>query len=201
MKALGKGSIASWVQTGLAIASGFLWVMAVCLAIGAVAYGVVMVLVANGTIDHSLLTGGEGHLRFGSGDSDFHVTYDDDGGATWPVIVPAMCIGAVAIGGALIIVGRLRQLFESFTSGEPFRRENASHLRVIWITMMVIEISKYLLLALTGALLTAFGGDNVDAHYALNIDLSTWMSILILIVLAEVFREGARLKEEQELTI
>ena len=34
-----------------------------------------------------------------------------------------------------------------------------------------------------------------------SIRLSTWGSILILIVLAEVFREGARLKEEQELTI
>jgi hypothetical protein len=35
----------------------------------------------------------------------------------------------------------------------------------------------------------------------MRVDLSTWGSILILIVLAEVFREGARLKEEQELTI
>ena len=39
------------------------------------------------------------------------------------------------------------------------------------------------------------------AGLTLKIDLSTWGSILILIVLAEVFREGARLKEEQELTI
>jgi hypothetical protein len=36
---------------------------------------------------------------------------------------------------------------------------------------------------------------------SLSVDPSTWGSILILIVLAEVFREGARLKEEQELTI
>jgi hypothetical protein len=40
-----------------------------------------------------------------------------------------------------------------------------------------------------------------EANFNINIDLSTWMSIAILIVLAEVFREGARLKEEQELTI
>jgi hypothetical protein len=32
-------------------------------------------------------------------------------------------------------------------------------------------------------------------------DLSTWTSILVLIVLAEVFREGARLREDQDLTI
>jgi hypothetical protein len=109
-------------------------------------------------------------------------------------------IGAVAIAGSLIIVWRLRKLFDSFTSGEPFRRENALHLRVIWMTMLAIEIARYALLALTSALLTTFG-PGVDADYTLSIDLSVWGSILILIVLAEVFREGARLKEEQELTI
>ena len=44
-------------------------------------------------------------------------------------------------------------------------------------------------------------GATQDANLTLKVDLSTWGSILILIVLAEVFREGARLKEEQELTI
>jgi hypothetical protein len=102
--------------------------------------------------------------------------------------------------GSLIIVWRLRKLFDSFSSGEPFQRENATHLRVIWITMLAIEIARYLLLALTGVLLRVFE-PAVEANYVFAIDLSTWGSILILIVLAEVFREGARLKEEQELTI
>jgi hypothetical protein len=31
--------------------------------------------------------------------------------------------------------------------------------------------------------------------------MMTWGAIVILIVLAEVFREGARLREEQDLTI
>jgi hypothetical protein len=35
----------------------------------------------------------------------------------------------------------------------------------------------------------------------MNVALSTWIAILILIVLAEVFREGARLKRDQDLTI
>jgi hypothetical protein len=40
-----------------------------------------------------------------------------------------------------------------------------------------------------------------NAEVKLSVDLSTWASILILVVLAEVFREGARMKAEQELTI
>ena len=119
-------------------------------------------------------------------------------------MVPALLIGAVAIGGGADDRRAAAELFDSFSSGEPFRRENATHLRVIWITMLGIEFARYVLLALTGVLLAAMFGTpdwRSSANLKLNIDLSTWMSILILIVLAEVFREGARMKEEQELTI
>ena len=51
-----------------------------------------------------------------------------------------------------------------------------------------------------GLLIASFGEPagtewEVDPH----INLMTWAASLVLIVLAEVFREGARLREEQEL--
>ncbi len=200
MKALGKGSIASFVQVGLQIAWIVLWVLAGLLVVGAIAYGVVLFMISNGSIDPALLEGGEGAARVGGGSGDFHLTYDQPGGGRWSVVVPALLIGAVAIAGSLVIVWRLKQLFESFSSGEPFRRENANHLRVIWITMIVIELSRYALMALTGVLITTFAPD-VHGEISISFDFSSWLSILVLVVLAEVFREGARLKEEQELTI
>jgi hypothetical protein len=201
MKALGEGSIASIVRIGLQIAWIVLWFCAFCLGIGAIAYGALLALIGSGAVDASILEGGDGEIRVGEGGSGaFNVTYDEAGGATWPVVAPALLIGAVAVAGSLVIVWRLKKLFDSFSSGEPFRRENAQHLRVIWVTMIAIEIARYALMGLTGALLHVFG-DGVRANYNFSIDLSTWGSILILIVLAEVFREGARLKEEQELTI
>lgn len=201
MKALGKGSIASWIQIALLLAWWVLWVAAVCLVLAAIGYGVLLLLIQNGVIDPNVLTGGDGQIRVGNTDgSTFSLTYDDEGGATWPVMVPGFLIGGVAIGGALVIVWRLRKLFESLSSGEPFRRENANHLRVIWITMLVIETSRILLGGLTLALLSSFG-DVEHVRLSFEGDPGTWGSILILIVLAEVFREGARLKEEQELTI
>lgn len=200
MKALGKGSIASIVRIGLQVAWWALWLAAGLLVAAAVAYGVIMILIANGAIDPALLEGGDGRV----GDTgNFSVTYDAPGGATWPVVVPALLIGGVAVGGSLIIVWRLRRLFEAFTSGDPFRRENAQHLRVIWITMLAVEVSRYLLMALAGVLILNFGGPSVsDINISITGErITTWGSILIVIVLAEVFREGARLKEEQELTI
>jgi hypothetical protein len=196
MKALGKGSVASVVRIGLLVAWWFLWFAGACLVLGAIGYGVAML------VNPGMLAGGHGHITFGGADrGSMTVNFDDPAGWTWPIVVPALLIGLVAIGGSLMIVWRLRRLFDSFSSGEPFRRENANHLRAIWIIMLVIEVSRYVLFGITGAVLGLFGGPSVHANYTFNIDLSTWGSILILIVLAEVFREGARLKEEQELTI
>lgn len=202
MKALGKGSIASWVRIGLVIAWWFLWFAAACLVVAAIGYGVLLVLIANGVVDPNLLTSGEGQIRVGDG-SHFSLRYDEPPGAIWQVVVPGFLIGAVAIAGSLMIVWRLRKLFDSFCSGEPFQRENAQHLRVIWITMVVIELARYALAGVTAALLLNFPDHNLES-FSIELEgdrLSTWGSILILIVLAEVFREGARLKEEQELTI
>ncbi len=202
MKALGKGSVASIAKVGLTLAWWALWVVLGAVALGAIGYGALLSLISAGMIDASILTGGNGQISVGAGNGDYDLSYDNPGGATWPVVVPALLIGAVAIGGALVIVGRLRALFESFTSGEPFRRENAGHLRVIWITMLVIEVARFILLGVVGAIFATMGApEGAKANFHVNVDLSTWMSILILIVLAEVFREGARLKEEQELTI
>jgi len=178
MNALGRGSIASIVRIGLIIAWYALWLAGACILAAAAIWG----LTRAGVLSPSFL----GELN--------------PVGLSWTVVISAFVIGIVTIGGGLIIVWRLRKLFDSFTSGEPFRRENANHLRVIWITMLVVELARYALIAGTQGLFAAFGDSGVG-EVKLSIDVSNWMSILILIVLAEVFREGARLKEEQELTI
>lgn len=202
MRALGKGSVASVVEVALTIAWVVLWAALAALILGALCYAGLYALIGTGAVDASVLTGGDGQIRVGGGEGDFHLSYDQAAGATWPVVVPALVIGAVFLVGALVIVGRLRRLFDSFTSGEPFRRENATHLRVIWITMLAMEIARYVLLAGVAAMFAAVGvPQGADADFNINIDLSTWLSIAVLIVLAEVFREGARMKEEQELTI
>jgi hypothetical protein len=193
MKALGKGSIASRVKVGLDIARIVLWAVAAAVAAIAVVYAVLWALVAAGMLDHAGLAAFEGNIRFQDQDVGDH---------GWPVVVPALLAGAIIVGGGLIIVSRLRSLFAGFSSGEPFRREYADHLRVIWITMLVMELSRYALLLTMGVLIAAFGEPiDRDATLNLQINVSAWLSIFVLIVLAEVFREGARMREEQELTI
>jgi hypothetical protein len=186
MKVLGKGSVASIIKVVLHVAGIVLWIGMIGLIIGAIGYGVALGLLLSGVIDVNLP---------GDGAWDYLM---------WPIVVPALIIGAVAIGGSLLIVRRLRLLFQSLTAGEPFKRENADHLRVIWITMLVMEVARYIFGGAVLALIAAFGmPPDLDTHFeGENFDFFTpWISILVIIVLAEVFREGARLREEQELTI
>lgn len=202
MKALGKGSIASVVEVGLTIAWVVLWIALGALVLGSAAYAVFMSMVASGAIDaEAIANASAASIRVEvAGASAFEQLRWTD----WHIISLGLLIAVVSVCGSLIIVSRLRKLFDSFRSGEPFRRQNAVHLRVIWITMVVIELSRYVLMGLFSVLLAVFGVPDSFGAASFSIDsdtFMTWMSILILIVLAEVFREGARLKEEQELTI
>ena len=198
MKALGRGSIASYLEIALNVIGVLLWVALGGVILGALAYAVALALAAMGVLPETIFEGGQGRIS----QPGAEVKFDISGGLAWQLVVPALLVSAVAISGGIVIVRRLKKLFESFRSAEPFRKENATHLRVIWITMLGIELSRYALMALTGVLIAIFGEPaGTEWEFKVNINLMTWAAILVLIVLAEVFREGARLREEQELTI
>lgn len=197
MKALGRGSIASYLEIALNVIGVVLWVALGGVILGALAYAVALTLTGLGVLPETIFEG-RGHIRQGGGE----VSFDVGSGLAWQLVVPALAAAAVATSGGIVIVRRLKKLFESFRSAEPFRKENAAHLRIIWITMLGIELSRYALMAVTGILVATFGKPaGTDWEFNVNINLMTWAAILVLIVLAEVFREGARLREEQELTI
>jgi hypothetical protein len=158
MKALGKGSIASIVQVGLSFAWIVLWVVFIAwAAVGGQLFGV-------HPAHHNWRHRSGDNSTIDSSDQIHIQIQGIDPGALrelkwtdWHIFAPAILVGGVTIGGSLIIVGRLRRLFDSFSTGDPFRRENATHLRVIWITMVAIELSRYVLLATARRLLGMFG--------------------------------------------
>lgn len=182
------------VEVGLAIARIVLWVAAGFLGLFLVIYVAVVVLIQSGTLPPEMLE--PGTHEYGP----LTVQIDSDERLVVPLLAPGILAAGVAVAGALIIVQRLQKLFKNFTSGEPFSRDNARHLRVIWITMLVMELSRYAIWAIATGLVLVGERDSAAAIRS-PVNLMTWFSILVLIVLAEVFREGARMKEEQELTI
>jgi len=99
------------------------------------------------------------------------------------------------ITGVLVILNRLRKVFVTLTAGDPFHPDNVARLRLVGALLAGLEIMRYLVWA--GSLALVPGIDRTGP----SISLSGWFSILVVFVLAEVFREGARLRREAELTI
>ena len=99
------------------------------------------------------------------------------------------------LAGSMVIVAMLRRIFATLIAGDPFQPANVRRLRVIGLTLALLEIGRYASAGLSHVVMPA------GLHYAASVSLTTWFAVLIIVVLAEVFREGARLRSEAELTI
>jgi hypothetical protein len=124
--------------------------------------------------------------------------------AVWTVAIPALVYAVVATRGALGIVRRLEGVFASFVANQPFARDNAAHLRAIWVTLVVIEITRITAFVLMHGLTAAFfpaATVTFPSNLGDPIDLVRWFVIFVVLILAEVFRQGTQLREETELTV
>src|SRR5262249_36006620 len=151
-----------------------LWIAAAGLALGVIVY-----LGALGLMRAGLLPGGAS-IALGGVRGDLR--------ETWPYVIPALLAAVVAIAVGLVIVFPLRRLFRHFAADAPFSADNANHPRAIWITLLVMEVSRYASTLLMHGMLLALGqphGVEMSLNYRIN--LSAWFGILVLIVLAEVF--------------
>ena len=70
-----------------------------------------------------------------------------------------------------------------------------ARLRLIGLMLAGLELGRYGFWAASAWLLTGVNRQEPD------LSLTAWFSVLVVFVLAEVFREGARLRREAELTI
>ncbi len=95
---------------------------------------------------------------------------------------------------ACLLLLRLRAVLRTVEGGEPFHPSNPGNLRQIALLLASIEIVR------VGTQLFL-----LDLSVSVAADVDGWvvsaMSVLIVFVLAEVFREGARLRAEAELTV
>lgn len=98
----------------------------------------------------------------------------------------------VAFGVMLFIVNRLLEILKTLRFGSPFVRENAVRFRQVGYALLLGEGAK-IAFSILGAIF--------DAEVKVDTELMTWIAIIAVFVLAEVFLEGAKMKEEQDLTV
>jgi hypothetical protein len=123
---------------------------------------------------------------------------------TWTVGIPDVVYRLTAAVGAVAIVRRLRSLFDAFAQNQPFAASNADHLRGISVTLVVIEIVRICAFMAARLLPTLYGtGDVLSLPEEIRspLDISRWFMIFVVVILAEVFRQGTRLREDSELTV
>jgi hypothetical protein len=178
MRALGPGSVSSFLKV-------ILDVVYVALAISIVLIGLGILAALLFDLDPALFSQ---MVRDGpAGDN-----------LSGPEIAGELLGGGLYAGGVLVIVGELRRIFSTLTAGDPFHPTNVRRLRVIGVMLAglgLLEVVRYPILLLDPRLAAH------EAHGVGGLNLSTWFSVLVVFVLAEVFREGARLRREAELTI
>lgn len=176
MRAIGPGSLSSFLKAVLDLVRLLLLVLLIVLAAGLL-YGV--------------LAAFNPAMPFAQ-----RVRFDGlDRVQAWAVVLVRMLTATLFVTGVLVIVSRLREIFATLKAGDPFAPENVTRLRVVAGGLAGLEAVRYAVWILGTFLPPQAAPDRP------NLSLTAWFSILVVIVLAEVFREGARLRREAELTI
>ena len=112
-------------------------------------------------------------------------------------LVAALVGLAVFAPGIAYICAQLRRILSTLAEGDPFVPENAPRLTRIAIAIGLIEIIR-----MCSVLLLAATVDLGEGYVAnININLAVWGAVIVLFILAQVFKEGTRLREEEKMTI
>lgn len=107
-------------------------------------------------------------------------------------LVALTCFAFAIMSGAyMAVILILRKIVNTLMQGDPFVPENISRLRIMWIILAVSEVFRMAI-----HLIGTNGEDGM-----INIRLGTWFMVFVIAALSEVFRHGAELRRDQELTV
>jgi len=110
---------------------------------------------------------------------------------------------AIAVVGLLgvplnyILLRRLLAIVETVRAGDPFVAANASRLQAIAWTLFALQV----LSLVVGAIAKAISTPAHPVHLQAGFSLSGWLAVLFMFLLARVFAEGTRMREDLEGTV
>jgi hypothetical protein len=108
-----------------------------------------------------------------------------------------MVIGIAGVPITYVFFSRLLRIVESVRAGEPFQVENARRLRVIGWSLLALQVLHISVVAIASAVSTK----DVPLRISSNFDVTGWLAILLLFVLAQVFLEGTRMRADLDGTV
>ena len=108
-----------------------------------------------------------------------------------------MVIGIGSVPLAWVVLTRLLAIVETVGRGDPFVAANAARLQTIAWALLGLELLH--LAAGAVSLLASRPGEPFDIDWSFS--LTGWLAVLLLFVLARVFDQGARMRDDLEGTV
>ena len=103
----------------------------------------------------------------------------------------------VAIPLHYVVLKRLLAIVETVGAGDPFVAANAIRLQAIAWALLALQ----LLSLVIGAIARAVSTPAHPLHLHAGFSISGWLAVLLTFLLARVFAEGARMREDLEGTV
>ena len=126
-------------------------------------------------------------------------------GVVFPTLtmIGVMLIGLAIVATLFVFFGRLRAIINTVGEGDPFVPVNAERLSLMaWLMLGVqLLVLAAIPLALDLVELADDLGESSHIEVSSGIDLSGILLVIILFILARVFRHGAAMREDLEGTV
>jgi hypothetical protein len=106
-------------------------------------------------------------------------------------------LGLIAIPINYAVFRRLLAMVGTVREGNPFVAANASRLQTIAWALLALQLLSILIGWIGKAISTPAHPVDLDAGFSIN----GWLAVLLTFVLARVFAEGARMREDLEGTV
>lgn len=119
----------------------------------------------------------------------------------WPTMgLLALALVLIALG--FLFFGKLRAIISSVGEGDPFVPENAERLSLMAWLLLAVQI---VMIPATGLGLVLLKWaeplENVNATVDVGLDFTGILMIIVLFILARVFKHGAAMREDLEGTV
>jgi hypothetical protein len=96
-----------------------------------------------------------------------------------------------------VVLKRLLAIVETVRAGDPFVAANASRLHAIARALFTLQLLSIVIGAIAKAVSTPAHPVKLDAGFSIN----GWLAVLLTFLLARVFAEGTRMREDLEGTV
>jgi hypothetical protein len=103
-------------------------------------------------------------------------------------------LGLVAIPLNHAVLKRLKAIVETVRRGDPFVGANAHRLHAIAWTLLALQLLSIIIGGIGKAISTPAHPLHLDAGFSVN----AWLAVFLTFVLARVFAEGTRMREDLE---